>query len=72
MPRAKPGGYIDNAALARARRAVDPTIVDVKLLLQEVDRMSPVRRTQVLARLALRIADMSAALAEMERIRRER
>jgi len=69
MPRPKPGGYIDNAALARARRSVDPSIADLQLLLHDVDRMSPSRRAHVLARLALRMADMSAALAEMERIR---
>ena len=69
MARAKAGGYIDNAALARARRAVDPAIDDVALLVHQVDHMSPMRRAQVLARLALRMADMSAALAEMERIR---
>jgi len=69
MPRAKPGGYIDNAALSRARRGIDPAIADLALLLREVDHMSPMRRAQVLARLALRMADMSAALAEMERIR---
>lgn len=69
MPRAKAGGYIDNAALARARRAVDPSIEDLALLLHEVDHMSPMRRAQILARLALRLADMSQALGEMERIR---
>jgi len=71
MPRAKPGGYIDNAALTRARRAVDPAIDDVALLVHQVDRMSPMRRAQILARLALRLADMSQALAEMERIRND-
>jgi len=57
--------------LTRARRAVDPAIDDVALLVHQVDRMSPMRRAQILARLALRLADMSQALAEMERIRND-
>lgn len=70
MARAKPGGYIDNAALRRARSASDRTLGDLGLLIAEVDRMSPLRRAQVLGRVAQRIADVSAALAEMEGIRR--
>ena len=72
MPRAKPGGYNDNAALRRARRASDGTLGDLGKLIAEVDGMSPLRRAQVLGRVAQRIAEVSSALAEMEDIRRWR
>jgi hypothetical protein len=70
VARAKPGGYIDNAALRRARSASDKTLSDLGLLIAEADRMSPLRRAQLLGRVAQRIAQTSAALAEMEEIRR--
>jgi len=72
MPRAKPGGYSDNAALLRARRASDRTLADLGKLIAEVDGMSPLRRAQVLGRVAQQIAEVLSALAEMEDIRRWR
>jgi len=72
MPRAKPGGYNDNAALRRARSASDRTLADLGILIAGADRMSPLRRAQVLGRVAQRIAEVSSALAEMEDIRRWR
>lgn len=69
MPKAKAGGYIDNGALADARRANTRMVEDLRLLVDGADRIGSGRRLQILSRLAVALADQSNALAEMERIR---
>lgn len=69
MPRAKPGGYSDNAALADARRANQRIQADVRLLVDAGERMSTQRLLSLLTRITMALAEQSSALAEMERIR---
>ena len=67
--RAKPGGYIDRAALARAKTGVDEIGADLRRLIEEGHRMSEQRRLVVLGRMATRLASYRDALAVMEAIR---
>ena len=69
MTRPRPGGYADRAALVRARRTSELVIEDVRLLIDEGQRMSTLRFTQVLGRVAVYVAQLGTALSEMERIR---
>ena len=67
--KAKPGGYIDRAALSRAGTGVDEMAADVRTLIDEGTEMSTMRRLQVLGRMATRLPDYRDALAKMEAIR---
>jgi len=55
--------------LGRAQRALELVVEDVRLLIDEGQRMSILRFTQVLGRVAVYAAQLGTALSEMERIR---
>lgn len=70
VTQAKVNGYNDRAALALLQSAHRQMVEDVRVLVDEVDRMTPLRRKQVLARMATALAEQGSALVTMQEIRR--
>jgi len=67
--RPRPGGYLDRAALARARSANTQLRERLKGLVDRWDKLGSAARLWMLAQAGLLLAEQGEALAEMERIR---